>query len=96
MVGPGTVVSEGLWRVTAQENRTGVANVRGQRLWILDREFEMLGSDPVREARRLFQIAHPDQSPPRRQSGGDDGGTGHLRQQALDTGCDTVEKGRVG
>jgi hypothetical protein len=47
MAGAGDIVPDGLGRVTAEEDGAGVANPVSQRISLVEREFEVLGSDSV-------------------------------------------------
>jgi len=44
MIGPGAIVAQRLGGVAAEENRTGVADLLGERERLLDGEFEMFGA----------------------------------------------------
>src|SRR5882762_7137239 len=47
VVRPGDVIADRLGGVAAEENRAGVVHPGGESVGLLDRQFEMLGSDPV-------------------------------------------------
>src|SRR3984893_17562569 len=56
MVGSTEIVPDGLGGVAAEEYGAGVLNLLGQRIGFVEREFEMLRSDPVDEHRRLVPV----------------------------------------
>ena len=56
MVGPGDIVADGLGGVAAEEDSTRMANSLGQRIGLVDRQLEVLGSNPVDQYGRLFPI----------------------------------------
>src|SRR6516164_6053476 len=56
MVGPGDIIANGLWGMAAEEDRAGVVNTLGQRIGLLERELEVLRSDPVDQRHRRLDL----------------------------------------
>ena len=67
MVGTGDIVADRLGRMAAEEDRTRVANPLGQRIGVIERQFEMLGRDPVDQRQCLFPVGDQDDRAVRRQ-----------------------------
>ena len=60
MVGAGNVVADRFRRVASKKHRTGVMDTAGERIRVVDREFQMLGREAVDQPDRLVPVAHDD------------------------------------
>ena len=60
MVGAGDVVADGFRRVLADEDRAGMANRSGEALGVAGHDFQVLGSDRIRQRQRLVERPHAD------------------------------------
>ena len=61
MIGPGTVITECLGRITPHENGAGMTNLPGHRFRISDRQLQVLGRDVIGNLDRLIEIIDVDQ-----------------------------------
>ena len=90
MVGAADIIAHGFGGVAAEEHRSRMADLREDRLGIGERQFEVLGREPVAEGRRLVEAAEKDDraialpARPRRRLGRETG------EAALDGGGDRV------
>ena len=88
MVGTGDIVADRLGGMAAEENRARVANPLGQRISFVERQFEMLGSNPVDQRRSLFPIRYENDSAVRPPARLCDFHPWQSCQMALDRGLD--------
>src|SRR5215470_3771225 len=72
MVGSGDVIADRFGRMAAEEDRSGMADPLGDRVGLVDREFEVFGGNPVDQRRRLFPIVDEENGPMRLPAGASD------------------------
>ena len=68
VVGPGDIIADRFGRVPAEEHAAGVADLREQRLGIVDRQLDVLGGEAIGERRGFGQVRDHDDHAVRRPS----------------------------
>ena len=95
MVGPGDIIANGLWGMAAEEDRAGVVDPLGQRIGLLERELEVLRSDPVDQRHRLLPVGDKEDRAMRLPTRSRDLSARQTRQMALDRRLDLPRKGGI-